>query len=479
MSKLQDLRKLYGFTQDDIANKLGISQQAYASYEKEDNATISLKLIKGLSAIYSMSSTDIINFLSSNDLENNTINDFLDKSLTAYHAVKNTKFLLERDGFKELKESDTWNLKQGDKYYISKNNSALIAFKIGDLSDYSFHIAGCHTDSPCLKIKGNSLIDSKEGKKINVEVYGGLIDYSMFDIPLKIAGRIFANNEGKLKEELYESDFNINIPSLCIHHNNTVNDGMKIDNQNDLLPLIGKVEDLYKTLSATKDIVDADLFVVPTVKATYTGTKNEYLVSPRIDNLSSLFSITNGIMSSESKGISVLYATDNEEIGSLSKQGAESSFLPFVLERINKALGKKRDDYLKALSQSFVLSIDNGHATHQAHPEKSDPVQQVYLNNGVVIKHNPHYSTDGYSSAIIKMIAKANDVKVQEYYNNSSIRCGSTIGLVTSAQLAVNACDIGLAQLAMHSAIETVGRHDIEEMTKLVKAFFESKVIID
>jgi len=478
MKQLQDLRKLYGLTQEEVANKLGITQQAYASYEKEDSA-ISLKLINGLSSVYSMSSTDIINYLSPDELENETINEFLDKSLTPFHAVKNVKQLLIAKGFKEVKENEEWKIKQGDKCFVTKNNSAIIAFKIGDLSNYSYHIAGCHTDSPCLKIKGNSLIDSKEGKKINVEVYGSLIDYSMLDIPLKIAGRIFVESQGKIKEELYQSDFNINIPSLCIHHNGSVNEGIKIDVQSEMLPLIGKIEDLYKSLTSEKNIVDADLFVVPAVKATYSGIKNEFLVSPRIDNLSSLFSITKGILDAENNGISILYATDNEEIGSLSKQGAESSFLPFVIERINQVLGKSKEELYQALSKSFVLSIDNGHAVHQAHAEKSDPVQQVYLNNGVVIKHNSRYSTDGYSSAYVKAIAKANDVKIQEYYNNSSLRCGGTIGLVTSAQLAVNACDIGLAQLAMHSAIETVGRHDIDEMTKLVKAFFECDVTIE
>ena len=474
MSKLQELRKQNGLTQEEISTKLGISQQTYCNYEK-DGTSIPVKMANKIAEILMVDPSE---FFYSEELENESVTEFLYKSLTSYHAVKNSITLLENAGFKALKEDESWSLKQGGKYYITKNGSAIIAFTVGDLSNYAFNIASCHTDSPSLKIKGNSLLHSPEGKRINVEKYGGLIAYSFLDIPLKIGGRVLLESKEGLTLRVISSQFNINIPSLCIHHNPTVNDGMELKFQNDMLPLLGECDDLYKSLLPNEKIVDADLYCVPAIKPTYTGAKSEFLVSPRIDNLTSLYAIIEAIKDANGKGISVLYATDNEEIGSLSKQGAESIFLTYVLNRINASLGKTQDDYYKAISNGFVLSIDNGHAVHQAHPEKSDPQEKVFLNKGVVIKHHPNYATDGLSCSVIKQIAKKANVEIQEYYNSSDIRCGSTIGLMTSAQLAINTCDIGLAQLAMHSGVETVGKYDIKKMTNLVKSFFETSISV-
>lgn len=475
MSKLQDLRKQMGLTQEEISAKLGISQQTYCNYEK-DGTSIPMKTANKIAEILMVDPSE---FFYQEELENESVTEFLYKSLTSYHAIRNSITLLKANGFRELKEDEPWKLKQGDKCFISKNSSAIIAFVVGDLNKYAFNIASCHTDSPSLKIKGNSLLDSPEGKRINVEKYGGLIAYSFMDIPLKIGGRVFVESKEGLTQRVISSQFNVNIPSLCIHHNPTVNDGMELKFQSDMLPLLGEADDLYKTLLPNEKIVDADLYCVPAVKPTYSGVKNEFLVSPRIDNLTSLYAILMALRQTNSKGISICYATDNEEIGSLSKQGAQSSFIVTVLNRINDALGKNKDEFYKAISNGFVVSIDNGHATHQAHPEKSDPDQKTFLNKGVVIKHHPNYSTDGLSCAVLKSIAKKCNVGIQEYYNNSDIRCGSTIGLVTSAQLAINACDIGLAQLAMHSGVETVGKYDINKMINLVKAYFETSIIIE
>jgi aspartyl aminopeptidase len=475
MKSIQIMRKKANLTQESVASILGVSQQAYANYEKDD-VEVSRKVLEKLANVFMCNVDD---FLFVDKLENDSITEFLYKSLTSYHAVKNTKELLLANGYQELLENENWVLEKGKSYFVGKNESALIAFKVGDIdSHYAFNIASCHTDSPSLKIKGNCLLTSPEGKRINVERYGGLINYSFMDIPLRIAGRALVETNEGVTQQIITSDFNVNIPSLCIHHNPSVNEGVNFTVQNDMLPLIGEVEDLYKALLPNEEIIDADLYCVPFVKPTYSGINNDLLVSPRIDNLSSLYAITHALLNSNSCGVSVLYATDNEEIGSLSKQGAESIFLTHVLERINQALGKNSDDYYKALTNGFVLSIDNGHAVHPAHPEKSDPKLQVVLNGGVVIKHHPNYSTDGVSSAVIKSICSKNNIKYQEYYNNSNVRCGSTIGLVTSSQLAINTCDIGLAQLAMHSGIETVGKYDIQTMINLVKAFFETKLII-
>ena len=310
MNKLQDIRKKCGFTQEEIANQLGISQQAYGNYERE-GSNIPQKTLEKLAEILQIDVSDI----SYNpELENESITEFLYKSLTSYHATKNSMQILKDAGFKELKENESWKLEKGGKYYITKNASAIIAFVVGDTKNYAFNIASCHTDSPSLKIKGNCLLDSPEGKRINVERYGGLINYSFLDIPLRIGGRALIEKENGVEQRIITSDFTVNIPSLCIHHNPTVNDGVALNNQNDMLPLLGKCDDLYVSLLPNEKIIDGDLYVIPFVRPTYSGLNSEFLVSPRIDNLTSVFSILKALKTCNSKGISIMYATDNEEL---------------------------------------------------------------------------------------------------------------------------------------------------------------------
>jgi len=406
------------------------------------------------------------------------VTEYLYKSYTAYHAVLNAKKILDENGYTRLYDFNKWNLEKDGKYYITKNSSAIIAFRIGDLENYSFKISGAHSDSPALKIKGGSLVDSLEGKRINIEKYGGGILYSFMDIPLKIAGRLLVKNNDKIETKIVESDFDVNIPSLCIHHNRNVNQGIELNIQNDMLPLIGECDNLYK-LFTKEEVIDADLYCVPDIKPMFTGTKNEFLISPRIDNLTSAYSVIKGLINSNPKGVVVSCIFDNEEIGSGTKQGADSVFLVNTLKRINDSLGYKEEDFHKAISNGFSLSIDNGHAVHPAHPEKSDIDKKVYMNKGIVIKHHTNYSTDGVSSAITKMICNLKNIMYQDYYNRSDATCGGTIGLITSSNLEMNTCDIGLAQLAMHSAIETVGKDDIERMVELVETFYNANVVVN
>ena len=469
-------RKQKGLTQTDMAKKLNISQQAYALYEKE-GSSVNTETLKKISLILGVDISKLVDENCEKSMLEYSISEFLSKSYTSYHATDNAVEILKSFGFKEIFINKKWELKEGDKCYIKKNGSAFLAFKVGKLDHYAFNIASCHTDSPSLKVKGNSLISSPEGKRINVEKYGGPILYSFFDIPLKVAGRLLIQKDNQIINNIYTSDFTLNIPSLCIHHSSNASDGMTIKIQSDMLPLLGECDDLFKTISKDK-ILDADLYCVPFVKPIYTGLNDEFLTSPRIDNLTSLFSIIMGLGNVNNSGIAICYASDNEEIGSLTKQGAESNFIIDVLKKINDGLNKSDDEFLKAKEDGFILSIDNGHATHPGHPEKSDVDQKVYLNKGIVIKHHTNYSTDGLSSAILKSICEKNKIPYQEYYNNSDIRCGSTIGNILSAKLSMNSVDIGLAQLAMHSAIETVGVNDIKRMEDLVKAFYLTKIII-
>lgn len=404
---------------------------------------------------------------------NMTVEEFLQTSYTAYHTVENCISVLEENGFVQYSGGTT--VKTGGRYYAVKNGSALVAFKVGDTAGYTFNIAEAHTDSPVLRVKGRKLVDSPEGKRINVESYGGLIRYTFMNIPLKIAGRLFIKSGGGIQSVLVKSDFNVNIPSLCIHHNPDVNEKAVLSVQSDMLPLIGGAEDdLYKILLPECDVIDGDLFVVPDVKPFYSGVNGDFICSPRIDNLTSCYSAIYGLIGADVRhGVKLCALFDNEEIGSHTKQGAYSEFLPSLLKRITSDLKLKDKDYLSAVENGFILSIDNGHAVHPAHAEKSDITGKVFLNGGLVIKHHTNYSTDGFSSAVVKSFLDTAGVKYQEYYNNSDIRCGGTLGLVSSAQLQMNAADIGLAQLAMHSSIETVGVNDINLMTECVKAFSE------
>ncbi len=472
MKKLKELRVERGLKQKEVADFLNISQQVYAGYENTDRIP-KADILEKLSSFFGVSYSNLLD----NNETPKTITEFLETSYTAFHAVLNVKKILDNNGFIRLYEHKKADIKKGGKYYITKNSSAIIAFKVGTLENYSFNIAGSHTDSPSLKIKGSSLIDSPEGKRINIEKYGGSIYYSFLDIPLRIAGRVEIKNKDEIKTEIITSKFNVNIPSLCIHHNPTVNDNLCLNIQNDMLPLLRSDKPLYKLLS-DKEIIDGDLFCVPDVKPYFSGANQDLLVSPRIDNLTSVYSSLMALINSNPKGVAVMAAFDNEEIGSSTKQGADSVFLIDVLKYINSSLGFSDDEFRKAISNGFNLSIDNGHAVHPAHPEKSDIDNKVYLNNGVVIKHHVNYSTDSLSSAIIKTILEKHNIKYQEYYNRSDVRCGSTIGLTTSKNLAMNTADIGLAQLAMHSGIETVGKDDIKRMEDLITHFFNTVIIL-
>lgn len=404
------------------------------------------------------------------------IKQFLDTSYTAYHAVENGKKMLDEKGFLELSFCDEWTLERNKGYYFSYNDSSLFAFRIG--RGNAFMIAESHTDSPCLRVKGSDLADSPEGKLLNVEKYGGLILYSAFDIPLKIAGRIFVKSEKGLTKKLVASDYFVNIPSLAIHHNPDVNGGFAPSVQKDLLPLLGAVKDFSDVLDG-ENALDKDLYVVPAVSPFVSGVKGEFLSSPRIDNLTSVYTAIAAISDCAPDGIALACCFDNEEIGSGTRQGANSNLLETVLEKISRGLNLSNEEFSKAKSNGFILSADNAHATHQAHPEKSDPLTRVYMNRGIVIKHHSNYSTDGLSSAILKTILDKAGVEYQDYYNNSDVRCGGTIGLVSSSLTGMITVDVGLAQLSMHSAIETVGLSDVNKMTSCVKAVFESNLSFD
>lgn len=404
-----------------------------------------------------------------------TIREFLDSSYTAYHATQNVVNMLLAKGFQQLTLEEPVGklaLKRGGKYFVTRNGSSVVAFVLG--KNNVFNLCESHTDSPSFKIKGGKLIESEGAKRLNTERYGGGLLYSYLDRPLKIAGRVLLETETGVTQKLVASSYNVVIPSLAIHHNPTANDNLSLNPQVDTLPLFSQSEsDLFATLTEGK-VLDADLFVVPDEKSFVAGVKGEFLCGARLDNLTSVYASVNALLNAKPKDIAVVACLDNEEVGSGTRQGSPN-FIEQVLNLIAEGLGLSCAEALVAKENGFALSVDNGHAVHPAHPEKSDATNRVYMNGGVVIKHHVNYATDGVSSATFKRLLDMVGVAHQDYYNRSDLRCGTTLGLATARQTGMKVCDVGLAQLAMHSACETCGASDVEAMQKCLTAFLSAK----
>lgn len=411
------------------------------------------------------------------------LKDFLNTSYTAYHAVENIRAVLDDEGFSQVNFDSEY---LPDSGYITRNGSSIVAFRLG--GNKVFNIAVSHTDTPSFKIKGNALIENDGLKRLDVEKYGGGLLYSYFDRPMKIAGRLLLDDEGGITQLVTESDYNVVIPSLAIHLNRESNEKPFLNVQKDLLPLYSQdgkgpydfsdgrdaTQTLYESLASDR-VLDADLYVVPVTEAFNAGVNGEFLCSPRIDNLTSVYSSVYGLIASSPVNIDIVACLDNEEIGSGTRQGAPS-FLQQVIDFISDRLCMTADEKRLAAEYGFCLSADNGHAAHPAHPEKHDPVYHCRLNGGIVIKHHVNYATDGLTSAIFKQMLESADLPYQDLYNNSELSGGTTLGLSTARQLGIRVCDIGLAQLAMHSACETVGSYDAETMMKALTYFFSTSV---
>jgi len=405
----------------------------------------------------------------------NGLIQYLQTSYTAYQAVENAANYLQSRGFSPLSECETWKLEEGGKYYAIRNGSSLIAFTVGTGNAYK--IVSSHTDSPALKLKENALISQKPFTKLNTEPYGGALYYTFFDRPLKLAGRVVRKKEGTLTAQNFVSDCLVTIPSLAIHMNREANDKLAPNPQVDLLPLLS----LDSCELPLQDVVSYDLYAVCAEAPFSSGADNEFLSSPRVDNLTSVYSSLRALAEGNYDGICVAACFDNEEVGSRTLQGAGGDFLSSVLSRIAQARGLSREDYLNALSTSFAISLDNAHSIHPNHPEKCDPTNRAVMGGGVVIKGHAGgaYTTDALSSAIVKTILDKADVTYQTFYNRSDMRSGSTLGAISIGQISIRTADLGIAQLAMHSAVETFAKSDYEQLERGLQAFYGSTIEID
>lgn len=412
---------------------------------------------------------------------------FLQKSPSAFHAVQNIKEELLANGYEELLESKSWNIVPGGKYFVTRNQSSIIALNVGEaLEDYSFNIAASHSDCPTFKIKENAEIEVR-GKytQLNTEGYGGMLCATWFDKPLSVAGRVLVKEGNKLTTKLLNIDKDlIMIPNVAIHMNRGVNDGYKYNKQVDMLPLLGGAEcekGAFKKLIAKElgveeeAIYGTDLYLYNRTAPSIWGLNEEFISSSHLDDLQCGYASLVGFLKGKNpKNINVYACFDNEEVGSSTKQGARSTFLYDVLRRVNGALGKTEEEYYRAVASSFMLSADNAHAVHPNHPELTDAGNCVYMNEGIVVKAQAEqkYTSDAVSVAVFRDICKAADVPVQFFANRSDAAGGSTLGNISATKVSMNAVDIGLPQLAMHSSYETAGVKDTYYMIKAMETFY-------
>ena len=414
---------------------------------------------------------------------------FISKSPTAFQAAEETRRRFLEEGFAELKEEESWNLEKGGKYFVMRNHSAIIGFSIPVNDCRRYHIIASHSDSPSFKIKENPEMSVNGAYvKLNVERYGGMILSTWFDRPLSVAGRMIIRKNGKILEKLVNIDRDlVMIPSLAIHMNRAANDGVKLLANIDTLPLLGSINhrDCFLKLVAEaadcrpERILGHDLSLYVRQPGVIFGAQEEYLASPKLDDLACVFTTLEGFLAAKSaESIPVLCVFDNEEVGSQTRQGAASTMLRDTLRRVTQSLGMTDGHLARMLDESFLLSCDNAHAQHPNHPEFADAGNCPYLNEGVVLKFNANqrYATSGVSAALYRKLCEKAGTKVQVYANRSDIPGGSTLGSIASTLVPVEMADIGLAQLAMHSCFETAGVSDILDMVNICTAMFSSSI---
>ena len=410
---------------------------------------------------------------------------FLDESPTCYHAAANAKAALTAAGAVELRESEQWKLEKGTLYVVERGDSALVAFRVPEGPFHGFLMAAAHSDSPTFKVRETAEAASAGNTlRLSVEPYGGGVWRGWLDRPLSVAGRVVIRQGDRLVSRLVNIDRDLLvIPGVAIHMDRSVNKGAELNPAVDLLPLLGcgKEPRAFRKLIAEaagvreEHLLSTELFLYPRTKAVQTGLNGEFIVSPRLDDLQCVFGCLEGFLAAKPGGsLPVLAVFNNEEVGSNTRQGADSTFLTDVLERIAHGCGLDSEAWKAAIANSFMVSADNAHAIHPAHPEYADKGEFPVLGGGIVIKYNANqrYTTDAVSGAVFQAICQEAGVPVQRYSNRADLPGGSTLGNISTAHLSVPTVDIGLPQLAMHSVCETAGAADTEHLVKAMTAYF-------
>ena len=411
---------------------------------------------------------------------------YIQKSPDCFHAVENLRQRLLSEGYTQLTAGE-WSLTPGGKYFITKNGSSLLAFRVPQGAPTGFVLTASHSDSPCFRLRDHAEL-AGEFVRLSAERYGGMINDCWLDRPLSAAGRVLVRRDNGLETRLVDlkKDMAL-IPRVAIHLNRDGNNGTKYNPAQDLVALYAGGEQkgcFDREIAAAagcqpEDIVARDLFLYNNQPGTVWGPAGEFLSAPRLDDLACVFACTQGFLAArETTAIPVLCVFDNEEIGSETKQGAMSTFLADALRRINGSLGFDDESYHRALAASMLVSCDNAHAVHPNHAEKCDARNQVVLNGGIVIKEaaNQHYCTDAFSRAVFQAICDDADAPTQAFANKSDMAGGSTLGNIANTHTSMNTVDIGLAQLAMHSSYETAGTADVDFMIAALRRFYETEI---
>lgn len=503
--RLRKARKRRGLSQMDVFDAIGISNKSLSRYENGDTAP-NPETLKRLIRLYDVSSEYILgltaemghsadnaspdgeNLIDMTDNRSNAekLTAFIAASPTPFHAVDNIVRKLSNEGFEPLGEWEDWQIAPGGKYFVTRNGSAVLAFKVGEGDPRGFNIYAAHCDSPTFKLKPDAELETiGHYIRLNTEAYGGGIMSSWLDRPLSVAGRAAVSTPGGVKTQLVNlENMTVVIPNVAIHMQRNVNDGFTFNPQVDTIPLLGS-EKAKGTLMQSvadaagvreKDILGADLYLYNKTAGAVWGADGEYVSSPRLDDMQCAYAGLQGLLAGGNRDtVSLLAVFDNEEVGSRTAQGADSDFLVTAVERICSALGKSK---AQMLSQSFALSADNAHAVHPNHPEYADPVNRPFMNGGIVLKFNARqsYATDAVSAAIFKKICAAVGVPVQTFANRSDKPGGGTLGNISATRLSIPTADIGLAQLAMHSSYETAGSMDTLYLERAAAEFFRTKL---
>ena len=409
--------------------------------------------------------------------------NFIKQSPTAFHTVNTIKEELLKAGFTELYEGSASDFSDGGNHFVIRGGSSIIAFR-GSVGDGGFMITASHSDSPCFKVKGE--MSGANYTRLATEKYGGMIHYTWLDRPLSVAGRVVAKTEDGVKTQLVNIDkAALTIPSVAIHLNRGVNDGYKFNPATDLLPLLGTVDSKGALMDEIarnsyvqkEDIISHDLFLYNAEEGRIIGINDEFVLAPRIDDLGCVYASLRAFIDAPvgKNSVNVLAVFDNEEVGSETKQGASSTFLDMTL----RAIAGSEEKYSAALYHSFMVSADNAHAVHPNHPELYDNTHSATLGGGVVVKYNANqrYTTDAVSDAIFTTLADRAGVKLQKFSNRADMVGGSTLGSISNTRVSVSTIDIGLPQLAMHSANETAAVKDISDMVLVLTELYSSSLV--
>lgn len=417
--------------------------------------------------------------------------NYIMKSVSPFHAVKESEEMLRQAGFIKLEMNQSWSLQKGNGYYLSYHDSALFAFKIGNSFNYrqGLRIAAAHVDSPCVRVKPHAEMNEEGYQRLNVEMYGGAILNTWLDRPLSIAGRVAVRSDDLFHPDMHLIDFErpiVTIPNIAIHINRDLNKGVELNKQTDMIPIVGMDREKKETeflldaladkLEAEKtDILDYELCIYNADEPQTIGLHEDFISGPRLDNLVSAYAVLQAILSEQrQQGVNMIALFDHEEIGSRTKQGAASHLLSYVIEKIYFSFGRTHMDVIEAVTDSMMLSLDVSHGLHPNYVKRYDLTNKPVLNGGVCIKEacSQSYATDSEAIAVIQQICDAKQIASQRSVNRSDGTGGSTLGAIAGTVLPMPIVDLGVPLLAMHSARELMGVEDQDATQALINQFF-------